>query len=176
MPAPEVAFPCGSASTSRTRFPQLAMVAARFTAVVVLPTPPFWFATAIILAIYPAGAPLKCFTCPAHTITKPLPGMFHVSHLRAFLLCRKENQQGGESTGRQTGEPARFAEGLRTCSVEALDNLVRQTTYLRKSRLVRDSQRVMLIETSNRRFLGFQIARVKVIGQYEIQIRFGNRL
>src|SRR3954468_5440605 len=45
-PRPELAFPWGSRSTSRTRFSATASEAARFTAVVVLPTPPFWFAIA----------------------------------------------------------------------------------------------------------------------------------
>src|SRR5690242_6042873 len=52
MPMPDVAFPCGSASTNRDLCPQLAITAAKCTAVVVLHTPPFWFATAIILAMY----------------------------------------------------------------------------------------------------------------------------
>src|SRR5574343_1226712 len=39
-----VALPCGSRSTMSTRWPTLARPAARFTVVVVLPTPPFWFA------------------------------------------------------------------------------------------------------------------------------------
>src|SRR5437879_6311739 len=41
-----VAFPWGSKSTSSTRFPACESAAARFTLVVVLPTPPFWFTTA----------------------------------------------------------------------------------------------------------------------------------
>src|SRR3954469_10239171 len=45
-PRPLVAFPCGSRSTRRTRFSATASEAARFTAVVVFPTPPFWFAIA----------------------------------------------------------------------------------------------------------------------------------
>ena len=43
-----VALPCGSMSISSTRRRVAANEAARFTAVVVLPTPPFWFATAMI--------------------------------------------------------------------------------------------------------------------------------
>ena len=39
------ALPCGSTSTSSVRRSEAASEAARFTAVVVLPTPPFWFAT-----------------------------------------------------------------------------------------------------------------------------------
>jgi len=46
IPSPEVAFACGSRSTRRTRSPASARHALRLTAVVVLPTPPFWFATA----------------------------------------------------------------------------------------------------------------------------------
>src|SRR5690606_9884514 len=51
IPTPIVALPCGSRSTSSTRRCVAAREAARFTQVVVLPTPPFWFATAITFAI-----------------------------------------------------------------------------------------------------------------------------
>src|SRR3954468_24852280 len=43
--SPVEALPCGSRSTTRTRLPCSARATARFTVVVVLPTPPFWFAT-----------------------------------------------------------------------------------------------------------------------------------
>ena len=46
-PSPEVAFACGSRSTTSARSPASARQAARLTAVVVLPTPPFWFATRV---------------------------------------------------------------------------------------------------------------------------------
>src|SRR3954469_12548901 len=46
-----VALPCGSRSTISTRCPTLPRPAARFTVVVVLPTPPFWLATQKIFAI-----------------------------------------------------------------------------------------------------------------------------
>ena len=46
-PQPVVALPCGSMSISSTRRRIALKEAARLTAVVVLPTPPFWFATAI---------------------------------------------------------------------------------------------------------------------------------
>ena len=49
-PLPIVAFPWGSASTSSTRWPAAARDAARFTLVVVFPTPPFWLATAMTSA------------------------------------------------------------------------------------------------------------------------------
>ena len=43
-------LPCGSQSTSKTRLPAMCSAAHRLTQLVVLPTPPFWFATAIIFA------------------------------------------------------------------------------------------------------------------------------
>src|SRR5258706_15986702 len=46
-PTPLVALAWGSASTSRVRFSAAASDAARLTADVVLPTPPFWFAIAM---------------------------------------------------------------------------------------------------------------------------------
>src|ERR1700694_3853499 len=46
-PLPMVALPCGSRSISSTRRRVAARDAARLTAVVVLPTPPFWFAMAM---------------------------------------------------------------------------------------------------------------------------------
>ena len=48
MPAPVVALPCGSRSTSSTRRFIAVRLAARLTAVVVFPTPPFWFTIARI--------------------------------------------------------------------------------------------------------------------------------
>src|SRR3954447_6026834 len=46
MPSPVLALPCGSKSTRRTRFFAAARAVARLIAVVVLPTPPFWLASA----------------------------------------------------------------------------------------------------------------------------------
>ena len=51
-PRPEDAFAWGSASISKTFFSSTPRDAARFTDVVVLPTPPFWFAIEIILPIF----------------------------------------------------------------------------------------------------------------------------
>src|SRR5690242_3237340 len=45
-----VAFACESQSTRSVRWSAAARQDARFTAVVVFPTPPFWFATAMIRA------------------------------------------------------------------------------------------------------------------------------
>ena len=50
-PLPMVALPWGSRSTSRTRRRAAPSEAARFTLVVVLPTPPFWFVIAITRAM-----------------------------------------------------------------------------------------------------------------------------
>ena len=50
-PNPLVIFPCGSKSIANTFFLLSAKQAARLIAVVVFPTPPFWFAIAIILPI-----------------------------------------------------------------------------------------------------------------------------
>ena len=49
QPKEVVKSPCGSASTSSTLFPSFASPIPKFTAVVVLPVPPFWFARAITL-------------------------------------------------------------------------------------------------------------------------------
>src|SRR3954471_738888 len=46
MPRPVEALPCGSRSTISTRSPTAASAVPRLMAVVVLPTPPFWLATA----------------------------------------------------------------------------------------------------------------------------------
>src|SRR5688572_13008583 len=53
MPQPMVALPCGSRSMSSVRRLVAAREAARLTAVVVFPTPPFWFAMAITRFIAP---------------------------------------------------------------------------------------------------------------------------
>ena len=51
MPLPVVALPCGSRSMTSTRLFRAASEAARLTVVVVLPTPPFWLATAMMFAL-----------------------------------------------------------------------------------------------------------------------------
>ena len=50
MPWDMVRLPCGSMSQQRTRWPSSAKAAARFNVVVVLATPPFWFANAMTFA------------------------------------------------------------------------------------------------------------------------------
>src|SRR5258708_40298372 len=51
MPTPVVVLPWGSMSTSKTRRPMSASEAPRFTAVVLLPTPPFWLTTAMMRGV-----------------------------------------------------------------------------------------------------------------------------
>src|SRR5690606_10491047 len=55
IPLPIVALPCGSRSINSTFFFSIAKAAARLIAVVVLPTPPFWF------AIHKTWAPIGVF-------------------------------------------------------------------------------------------------------------------
>src|SRR6266478_5599475 len=50
MPSPVLALPWASRSRTRVRRPAAASAVARLIAVVVLPTPPFWLATATIRA------------------------------------------------------------------------------------------------------------------------------
>ena len=46
-----VRLPCGSRSTQSARWPRSTNAAARFSVVVVLATPPFWFAKAMTCAL-----------------------------------------------------------------------------------------------------------------------------
>src|SRR5690349_18668058 len=100
MPRLLEALPCGSASTSRTRRSFAARHAARLTAVVVLPTPPFWFATAKIRARspiapyseHPYGRPPECSATlrgaqwAAYPRTPSRNGKGHRKALRAVCL------------------------------------------------------------------------------------------
>src|SRR5215468_565005 len=51
MPSPLVLFDCGSRSITSTCAPRSARAAPRFMTVVVFPTPPFWFATAMMRGV-----------------------------------------------------------------------------------------------------------------------------
>src|SRR5690348_12108897 len=57
------ALPCGSRSTTRTCAPCRARLAARLTAVVVLPTPPFWLA--IVITRHEGGRGHSCSVPPS---------------------------------------------------------------------------------------------------------------
>src|SRR3569833_729149 len=56
MPRPVLALPCGSRSTISTRSPTAASAVPRLIAVVVLPTPPFWFASTRIRGLGMEGS------------------------------------------------------------------------------------------------------------------------
>src|SRR5215831_4384696 len=60
MPRPLVLFDCGSRSITRTWAPRSASAAPRFMTVVVFPTPPFWFATAMIRGVDISTFALTC--------------------------------------------------------------------------------------------------------------------
>src|SRR5579871_4222773 len=66
------ALPCGSASMRRTRDPSAAKQAARLTATVVLPTPPFWLRTPMIMGRLPGrpagGADPRI--CALHNVSR----------------------------------------------------------------------------------------------------------
>src|SRR5690606_27032838 len=83
-PLPMVALPWASRSTSSTRRGARARAAARLTAVVVLPTPLFWLATAMMRAMGgasgtgdaygPGRAIMRISRRPAHLDQVPLRG------------------------------------------------------------------------------------------------------
>ena len=52
-----VSEPCGSTSTSRTFLPSIARPIPRFSQVVVLAVPPFWFTMAIVVAFFAITSP-----------------------------------------------------------------------------------------------------------------------
>src|SRR6266481_10197158 len=88
-PSPLVEFDCGSQSTSRVLTSAAASEAARLMAVVVLPTPPFWLATAMTRPmILFSGC---CASEYANTCLKSmaefcgnLGRVFHVEHSARF--------------------------------------------------------------------------------------------
>jgi hypothetical protein len=64
-PRENVRHPCGSRSTTSTARSSSAMAAAMLRAVVVLPTPPFWFATAYTVAVTSRPSPgVKPYRAP----------------------------------------------------------------------------------------------------------------
>src|SRR5690606_19322112 len=75
--SPVEALPCGSRSITTTRLPCRARATARLTVVVVLPTPPFWFATQMIRGRIGRGmvtAPLGLSICTARIAYVALGG------------------------------------------------------------------------------------------------------
>src|SRR2546425_12662279 len=108
-PRPLVALLCGSRSTSSTRRSETASDAARLTAVVVFPTPPFWFAIARTSAISPshrtAGRWRKYHAIPARR-----KDAFHVEHAHKRNALELDPsglplEDGDPALGAREGEP-----------------------------------------------------------------------
>src|ERR1700719_1675522 len=88
-PRPLVEFDCGSQSTSSVLTSAAASEAARLMAVVVLPTPPFWLATAMTRPMILLFVLLRVRICErvceinARFLCNFL-GVFHVEHSNSF--------------------------------------------------------------------------------------------
>src|ERR1039457_2398165 len=84
-PRPLVEFDCGSQSTSNVLTSAAASEAARLMAVVVLPTPPFWLATAItrpmIYFLCLAGQNMRMPLRNQCQILVQISRTFHVKHI-----------------------------------------------------------------------------------------------
>src|ERR1700732_3271279 len=92
-PRPLVEFDCGSQSTRSVLTSAAASEAARLMAVVVLPTPPFWLATAMTRPMILSVALLRVRICElVYEINARflcnLRGVFHVEHSKPFSLAR----------------------------------------------------------------------------------------
>src|SRR4030095_12848328 len=82
-------FACGSRSRRRTRFPLRAKAAARLMAVVVFPTPPFWFAMAITIRCTGGKLPhhnLSNLFLVVQRLHRQIPGL--ADNVRPFLFAR----------------------------------------------------------------------------------------
>ena len=71
-----VRLPCGSRSTQSTRWPRSTNAAARLSVVVVLATPPFWFAKAMTWALDRHRAPYCTRWTDSFTTCRPIPALF----------------------------------------------------------------------------------------------------
>src|SRR6185437_2010657 len=80
MPRPVLALPCGSKSISRTRFFTAASAVARLTAVVVLPTPPFWLTMARMRGSAASASAAGC------SVSAPVSGLISGSS-GAVMVC-----------------------------------------------------------------------------------------
>src|SRR5438105_12213794 len=107
MPRPLVLLDWGSMSITRTWAPSSASAAPRFMTVVVLPTPPFWFATAMVRGVEarplnPSCANVTTWVCTAGRI------LFGKSR-SAYPACKEkaggEEYQGGFSGHRKRQPP-----------------------------------------------------------------------
>src|SRR6056297_2391064 len=63
IPRPVEALPCGSRSTISTRAPESASAAPRLIVVVVLPTPPFWLAIAMMRGAFVRAGSGTGYSC-----------------------------------------------------------------------------------------------------------------
>src|SRR5262245_18634542 len=86
---PDVALAWGSRSISRTFWSYAARAAERLMAVVVLPTPPFWLAIAMIRAMRSGGLSSRTRYRPIDIAT------FHVEHRRAGASAALSKGRGG---------------------------------------------------------------------------------
>ena len=101
-PKPLDVLPCGSASTTSTRLPSAATHADRLTLVVVLPTPPFWFVIAMILAMISPSSPSRPDGGAGHSVC-PFSLSICIIHARSFSSIGKR-----ETSSRiAANEPAR---------------------------------------------------------------------
>src|SRR6202035_1537667 len=93
-PRPLVEFDCGSQSTRSVLTSAAASEAARLMAVVVLPTPPFWLATAMTRPMILLFALLRAGYANAFAKSMPdccatVEGVFHVEHLGSLRPPRE---------------------------------------------------------------------------------------
>ena len=113
------ALPCGSLSRTSTLSPACASAAARFTVVVVLPTPPFWFATVITRVLGGRGnrrprssirRRASCCSCAMSGVSSDASGRLSTSAARRVSSGSRSCRGAmGEivSRSRSTSEPPR---------------------------------------------------------------------
>src|SRR6266478_4775752 len=119
-PRPLVEFDCGSQSTSKVLTSAAASEAARLMAVVVLPTPPFWLATAIT-------RPMSLFSeCCGSEYANARPKSMLEFCGKSALECFTWNTQHVSAQVHAFGDVARethlrtlcVPEGLQSCNIE----------------------------------------------------------
>jgi len=89
IPRPVVAAPCGSKSINRVCFPRSARYVERLIDVVVLPLPPFWFATAITSMLELTTYKLKVFTLITYIenyLSRQLPTLYPAKVVKSYLI------------------------------------------------------------------------------------------
>src|SRR5690606_27777048 len=122
----------GSASTRSTFLPARARPAARLMAVVVFPTPPFWFAIAMIFAIVIVNSDMlglsygiRSRICTAVERATKLRNVERTTFLPIRRLSSGQiHQNGRKCCGRQARDRANLGEILRACSLEPFDHLI----------------------------------------------------